>query len=108
MDEEKGIFEKFSKQSTSAPIVVLIEFTAIILVTQGYNPIRVTDYLFLILKFIICTAILLIAWIALTVIVNTILKKIKNLSEQALQIIWYIIPIVILLIYAFWRMIENG
>ena len=106
--EEKDIFKKFLDQSTYAPILIIIEFVAVGLALVDCYPVRFTDYLFLLLRFGVCVAILLLAWVAIITVVNTILKKIKNLSEQALHIIWAIIPIIVLLVIAFRRMIEYG
>ena len=106
MSENEDIFDKFTHQSSNGSVFVLIEFVAVGLALQDCYPVQLTDYIYLLLRFAVCTVILLMAWIAITVIVNTILKKIKSISEKALYTIWYIIPVVVLLICGFWKMIE--
>lgn len=106
---EKNFLDKFQDGASSLTMVLMLEIVTAIIVLLTNHPTSIGDYLFLMLQFFIIGGGLVFLEVVLTTVITTLVKKCDGkISENVFNRIILLLPLIVMMIYALLRMMNNG
>lgn len=107
--DEKNFLNDIKKDSYNLSVLWMIEIATAVIVLLLNSPTSILDYLWLIIQFVFIGGALFFIFCLLKTAIEAFAEKCNGkISEYAFRRILALLPMIVMMIFAFYRMCKNG